>query len=63
VLFNIGVEIGQLAFIVLVFALKRSFRLMELRWPAAAAATPTYAIGILGAAWTIQYCAVLFGAI
>jgi hypothetical protein len=36
---------------------------MELRWPAAAAATPTYAIGILGAAWTIQYCAVLFGAI
>jgi hypothetical protein len=63
VLFNIGVEIGQLAFIVLVFALKRSFRLMDLRWPAAAAATPTYAIGILGAAWTIQYCAVLFGAI
>ena len=63
VLFNIGVEIGQLAFIVLVFALKRSFRLMELRWPAAVAATPTYAIGILGAAWTIQYCAVLFGAI
>lgn len=63
VLFNIGVEIGQLAFIVLVFALKRSFRLMELRWPAAAAATPTYAIGILGAAWTIQYCAALFGAI
>jgi hypothetical protein len=63
VLFNIGVEIGQLAFIVLVFALKRSFRLMELRWPAAVEAMPTYAIGILGASWTIQYCAVLFGAI
>jgi len=63
VLFNVGVEIGQLAFIVLVFALKRSFRLMELRWPASVAATPTYAIGILGATWTIQYCAILFGAI
>jgi hypothetical protein len=63
VLFNIGVEIGQLAFIALVFALKRSFRLMELRWPAAIAAAPTYAIGILGASWTIQYCAVLFGVI
>lgn len=63
VLFNIGVEIGQLAFIALVFALRRSFRLMELRWPAAVAATPTYAIGILGASWTIQYCAVLFGVI
>jgi hypothetical protein len=63
VLFNIGVEIGQLAFIALVFALKRSFRLMEWRWPAAVAAAPTYAIGILGASWTIQYCAVLFGVI
>ena len=63
VLFNIGVEIGQLAFIALVFALKRAFRLMELRWPAAFAAAPTYAIGILGASWTLQYCAVLFGVI
>jgi hypothetical protein len=63
VLFNIGVEIGQLAFIALVFALKRSFRVMEWRWPAAVAAAPTYAIGILGASWTIQYCAVLFGVI
>jgi hypothetical protein len=62
VLFNIGVEIGQLAFIALVLALRRSFRLMEIRWPRPLALAPTYAIGIMGATWTIQYSALLFGA-
>ena len=62
-LFNIGVEIGQLAFIAVVLALERAFRLMELRWPRAVAATPTYAIGTLGAFWTMQYSAMLFGLI
>jgi hypothetical protein len=61
VLFNVGVEIGQLAFIALVLALARSFRLMEIRWPQAVAMAPTYAIGIMGAMWTFQYSAVLFG--
>jgi hydrogenase/urease accessory protein HupE len=62
-LFNVGVEIGQLAFIAVVLALLRSFRLMELRWPRVLAAAPTYTIGVLGAFWTIQYSAILFGAI
>lgn len=61
VFFNIGVEIGQLAFIALVLALTRAFRLMEIRWPRALRMAPTYAIGILGATWTIQYSALLFG--
>jgi hypothetical protein len=61
VLFNIGVEIGQLAFIALVLAMRRSFRLMAIRWPRPVALTPTYAIGILGAMWTFQYSALLFG--
>jgi len=61
VLFNVGVEIGQLAFIVLVLALRRSFRLMAIAWPKPIAVAPTYAIGILGAMWTIQYSALLFG--
>ncbi len=60
-LFNIGVEIGQLAFIALVLALMRSFRLMEIHWPRAVAMTPTYAIGIMGAFWAGQYSALLFG--
>lgn len=61
VLFNVGVEVGQLAFIVLVLALLRSFRLMEIRWPQPVRLAPTYAIGALGASWTLQYGAVLFG--
>jgi hypothetical protein len=61
VLFNIGVEIGQLAFIAMVLALARSFRLMEIRWPRAVAMTPAYAVGIMGASWTAQYGAVWLG--
>ena len=61
VLFNIGVEIGQVAFIGLVLALRRSFRLMEIRWARPAALAPTYAIGILGAMWAFQYGALLLG--
>ncbi len=62
-LFNAGVEIGQLAFIAVILALLRALRLMEWHWPRAFAAAPTYTIGILGAFWTIQYSAILFGVI
>jgi len=61
VLFNVGVEIGQLIFIALVLALQRGFRLMEVRWPKPLALTPTYAIGALGASWAIRYGAAFFG--
>lgn len=61
-LFNVGVEIGQLAFLAVVLALIRSFRLMALTWPKPVAALPAYAIGALGAMWTLQYSAVLLGA-
>jgi len=61
VLFNIGVEIGQLIFIALVLALQRGFRLMEVRWPKPVALTPTYAIGAFGASWAIRYGAAFFG--
>jgi hydrogenase/urease accessory protein HupE len=63
VLFNVGVEIGQIVFILLVLALRRAFGLMEIRWPRPLALAPTYAIGVLGAAWTFQYGAVLFGVV
>jgi hypothetical protein len=62
VLFNVGVEIGQLAFIGLVLALRRSFRLMAIEWARPFALAPTYAIGVLGAMWTIQYGVLVFGA-
>jgi hydrogenase/urease accessory protein HupE len=61
VLFNLGVEIGQLAFLFGVLALRRAFRLMEIHWPRVAVMAPTYTIGIFGAAWTLQYSAIFFG--
>jgi hydrogenase/urease accessory protein HupE len=53
-LFNVGVELGQMAFVLLVLLLARSFRTLEIRWPAWAEALPVYAVGGLGAFWTIQ---------
>ena len=59
-MFNIGVEIGQVCFVVIILALVRAFRLMEIRWPRPIAALPTYAVGVLGAFWTVLYGARLF---
>jgi hypothetical protein len=61
--FNIGVELGQLGFVALVLALERSFHILEIRWPRWAQALPGYAVGSLGAFWTIQRVAILLGAI
>ena len=59
--FNVGVEIGQLGFIALILALERSFRVLEFRWPRWVEALPGYTVGSLGAFWTVQRLAVLFG--
>ncbi len=61
-LFNVGVEIGQLFFVALILLLERSFRTLEIRWPRWVEALPGYAVGSLGAYWTIQRTAMLFGA-
>jgi hydrogenase/urease accessory protein HupE len=53
-MFNIGVEIGQLAFVALVLILERALRLLEVRWPTELEAAPVYLIGICGAYWTIE---------
>src|SRR3972149_523941 len=60
-LFNVGVESGQLAFVMLVLLLERSFRVLEIRWPRWAELAPGYAVGSLGASWTIQRVAILLG--
>ena len=60
-LFNIGVEIGQLFFVALILLLERSFRILEVRWPRWAEVMPAYTVGGLGAFWTIQRVAMLFG--
>ena len=59
--FNVGVERGQLGFIALVLALERSFRKLEVLWPRWAQALPGYAVGSLGAFWTVQRLALLLG--
>ncbi len=59
--FNVGVEIGQVSFVLLVVLLERSFRQLEIRWPRWVEALPGYAVGSLGAFWTIQRTAIMFG--
>jgi hypothetical protein len=61
--FNVGVEIGQLSLVGLVLALERSFRILEIRWPRWAEMLPGYAVGSLGAFWTIQRIAILLGGV
>ena len=58
--FNVGVEIGQISFVVLILLLERSFQILEVRWPRWIRAVPGYTVGSLGAFWTIQRVAVLF---
>jgi hydrogenase/urease accessory protein HupE len=58
-LFNVGVEIGQLAFVLLIVLLERSFRLLEIHWPRVVARAPGYLVGTLGAFWTLQRVAIL----
>ena len=59
--FNVGVEIGQVGFILLVLLLERSFRLLDVHWPRWVQALPGYTVGSLGAFWTIQRLFILFG--
>jgi len=60
-LFNVGVEIGQLFFVFLILGMARSYRMLEIQWPRWALALPGYTVGTLGAFWTIQRTAILLG--
>ena len=59
--FNVGVELGQLVFVFTALALARSFKVLEVRWPRWAEALPGYAVGSLGAYWTLQRTVILIG--
>jgi hydrogenase/urease accessory protein HupE len=60
-MFNVGVEAGQLLFVLLTLLLERAFRVLEVRWPRLIEALPAYTVGSLGAYWTIQRMLVLLG--
>ncbi len=60
-MFNVGVEIGQLAFVALVLLLARAFVELKMKWPRAVEALPGYLIGSLGAFWTVDRVAAMIG--
>lgn len=60
-LFNLGVEAGQLAFVAVILLLERAFRLLEIRWPRPVALAPAYLVGSLGAYWAIDRIVAMFG--
>ena len=62
VLFNLGVEIGQLTFVMAALALLEALRRAPIPWPRPAVLAPSYAVGAMGVFWALRCCAVLFGA-
>ncbi len=60
-LFNVGVEAGQVVFVLLIVGFARSFRVLAIHWPRAVERLPGYAVGSLGAFWTVQRTVILFG--
>jgi len=59
--FNVGVELGQLSFVLLVLLLERAFQILEIRWPRWVELVPGYTVGSLGAFWTVQRVWILLG--
>jgi len=53
-MFNIGVEIGQLGFVAVILLMVRAFKFLEVHWPRPLELLPAYVVGSLGAFWTIQ---------
>jgi hypothetical protein len=58
--FNIGVEIGQVLFILIVLSLLASWRKMELRMPAWGKPLPAYAMGSIAAVWFVGRFVAMF---
>jgi hydrogenase/urease accessory protein HupE len=59
-MFNVGVEAGQLFFVAVILAMLKSFQVLEFQWPRWAELAPGYAVGSLGAFWTIQRTILMF---
>ena len=59
--FNIGVEIGQIAFVLVVLALAWAYRAMKVKWPGWSQVMPAYAIGGIAAFWFFERAAIVLG--
>lgn len=52
--FNVGVEIGQVAFVLIILLLHRALGILQFNLPRWAPYVPGYLVGSLGAYWTIE---------
>jgi hypothetical protein len=59
--FNVGVELGQLAFVLFFLVLVWAFCTLEVHWPKLTRPVPAYAIGTLATYWFLGRLFVLFG--
>ena len=53
-MFNVGVEAGQLSFVAVMLLLVHCFDLLKIHWPQPARLVPAYVVGSVGAFWTID---------
>ena len=60
--FNVGVEVGQLSFVLLALSLARSFRTLEMPWPLWVRRAPGFAVGVCGSWWTFDTVANMLSA-
>jgi hydrogenase/urease accessory protein HupE len=58
--FNIGVEIGQLTFVLIILLLYHALRTLQFNVPRWVSYTPGYLVGSLGAFWTIERTLMMF---
>jgi hydrogenase/urease accessory protein HupE len=59
-MFNLGVEAGQLAFVGLILLLIAALKSIEIRLPRGTELMPAYVVGILGAYWTVDRIIAMF---
>jgi len=57
--FNLGVEVGQLAFIALALLVAKSWRVLEITWSPQMTRLPGYVLGVSGAFWTLDRAIVM----
>ena len=61
--FNVGVELGQLAFVALVLGVTHAWRVLEIQWSRRMALVPGYVLGVMGAFWTLDRSFAMVGAL
>ncbi|MEE8524145.1 MAG: HupE/UreJ family protein [Thermoanaerobaculia bacterium] len=57
--FNVGIELGQLAFVAVVLLVTAALKALPVRWPRGSAVMPAYGIGSLAVYWFIERVASL----